>query len=113
MNHAQGSSPLLPHHPQRDPKPPIAPDQARTLLLAFVNEKFTELLKAIAGTATNILSDRLRILVSQGILAVTPGESDGRKLVYSLSSKGSALEPVLAELEAWASKYCSPPERDR
>jgi DNA-binding HxlR family transcriptional regulator len=74
---------------------------------------FTELLKAIRGIATNILSDRLRMLVSQGILAVTPSESDGRKLVYSLSSKGSALEPVLAELEAWASKYCSPPERDR
>jgi len=39
MNNAQGSSPLLPHHRQRDPKPPIAPDQARTLLLAFVNGK--------------------------------------------------------------------------
>jgi len=63
--------------------------------------------------ATNILSDRLRMLVSQGILAVTPSESDGRKLVYSLSSKGSAIEPVLAELEAWASKYFSPPGRDR
>jgi len=74
---------------------------------------FTELLKAIAGIATNILSDRLRMLVSQGILAVTPSESDGRKLVYSLSSKGSALEPVLAELEAWASNYCSRLERDR
>jgi DNA-binding HxlR family transcriptional regulator len=50
--------------------------------------------------ATNILSDRLRILASQGILAVTPSESDGRKRVDSLSSKGSALEPVLAEPEA-------------
>ena len=74
---------------------------------------FTELLKAIAGIATNVLSDRLRVLVSQEILAVTPSESDGRKLVYSLSSKGSALEPVLAELEAWASNYCSRLERDR
>jgi DNA-binding HxlR family transcriptional regulator len=74
---------------------------------------FTELVKAIRGIATNILSDRLRTLVSQGILAVTPSESDGRKLTYSLSSKGSALEPLLAELDVWASKYCSPPERDR
>jgi hypothetical protein len=39
MNDAQGPSPLLPHHGQRDPKPPIAPDQARKLLLAFVNGK--------------------------------------------------------------------------
>jgi DNA-binding HxlR family transcriptional regulator len=74
---------------------------------------FTELLKAIGGIATNILSDRLRLLVSQGILAVTPSESDGRKLVYSLSSKGLALEPALAELDAWASKYCCSLERDR
>ena len=73
---------------------------------------FTELLKAIGGIATNILSDRLRMLVSLGILALTPSVSDGRKLEYSLSSKGSALEPVLAELDAWASKYCSPSERD-
>ena len=73
---------------------------------------FTEFLKTIPGIATNIPSDRLRMLVSQGILAVTPSESDRRRVVYSLSSNGSALEPVLA-LEAWASKYCGPPERDR
>jgi hypothetical protein len=39
MNDAQGSRPLLPHPGQRDPKPPIASDQARTLLPAFVNGK--------------------------------------------------------------------------
>jgi len=39
MNDAQSSSPLLPHYGQRDPKPPIAPDQTRTLVFAFVNGK--------------------------------------------------------------------------
>jgi DNA-binding HxlR family transcriptional regulator len=74
---------------------------------------FTELLAAIGGIATNILSDRLRRLVAQGILAVTPNESDGRKLVYSLSSKGSALKPMLAEIEAWGRKYYPPSGRHR
>jgi DNA-binding HxlR family transcriptional regulator len=74
---------------------------------------FTELLEAIAGIATNILSDRLRRLVSEGILAVTPNESDGRKLVYSLTAKGSALDPVLVEIEAWGKQFCSRSQRGR
>lgn len=66
---------------------------------------FTQLLESIRGIATNILSDRLRTLVSEGILAVTPSESDGRKLLYSLTAKGFELGPVLAALELWGKKY--------
>jgi len=68
---------------------------------------FTELLEAIGGIATNILSDRLRRLVSEGIPAVIPNESDGRKLVYTLTSKGSALDPVLVEIEAWERNFAA------
>lgn len=66
---------------------------------------FTQLLEAIPGIATNILSDRLHTLVSEGILAVTPSESDGRKLLYSLTSKGFDLGPVLAAIGLWGKKY--------
>jgi hypothetical protein len=70
---------------------------------------FTELLKAIAGIATNTLSDRLRTLVSQGILAV-PSVADqmaasrSRSLIvahylekrFHLSAKNIGLMPLNA-----------------
>jgi len=66
---------------------------------------YTELLADVRGIATNILSDRLRKLVREGILAVAPSNSDGRKLLYSLTSKGFDLGPVLAAIELWSKKY--------
>jgi DNA-binding HxlR family transcriptional regulator len=66
---------------------------------------FTQLLEFIRGIATNILSGRLRTLVSEGVLAVTPSESDGRKFLYSLTPKGFDLGPVLAALELWGKRY--------
>lgn len=66
---------------------------------------FTQLSQAIRGIATNILSDRLRTLVSEGILTVTASESDGRRSLYSLTSKGFDLEPFLVAIELWAKKY--------
>jgi len=55
---------------------------------------YTELLVAVRGIATNILSNRLRKLVCEGVLVVAPSKSDGRKLLYSLTAKGSDLGPV-------------------
>ena len=74
---------------------------------------FTELLEAIGGIATNILSDRLRRLIFQGIVGLTRDKSDRRKLVYSLTSKGSALGPVLVEIEAWGKKFYARSKRER
>jgi len=48
---------------------------------------YTELLVAVRGIATNILSNRLRKLVCAGVLAVAPSKSDGRKLLYSLNGE--------------------------
>lgn len=39
MNYAQGPSPVLPYHGQRDPKPAVTPGKSRALLRAFVNGK--------------------------------------------------------------------------
>jgi DNA-binding HxlR family transcriptional regulator len=55
--------------------------------------------------ATNILADRLRKLEAHGIITTEPDASDGRKLVYSLTSKGIDLAPVLAEMVLWAARH--------
>lgn len=57
------------------------------------------------GIATNILADRLRRLVENGIITAEPDPSDGRKLIYSLTQKGIDLAPVLTEMVLWAAEH--------
>jgi DNA-binding HxlR family transcriptional regulator len=66
---------------------------------------FKEFLEGYEGIATNILADRLRKLVANGILTTEPDPSDGRKLIYSLTAKGIDLAPVLTEMVLWAAAH--------
>ena len=66
---------------------------------------YKELLEGYEGIATNILADRLRRLVAHGIISTKPDPSDGRKLIYLLTSKGIDLAPVLTEMVLWAAAH--------
>ncbi len=66
---------------------------------------YKEFLGSYEGIATNILTDRLRKLQAHGIIAAKPHPSDGRKLCYSLTSKGLDLAPVLTEMVLWAAAH--------
>jgi DNA-binding HxlR family transcriptional regulator len=66
---------------------------------------FTQFMECYEGIATNILTDRLRKLVSYGIIAAEPDPSDGRKLIYLLTRKGIDLAPVLTEMVLWAAAH--------
>src|SRR6202162_4674957 len=66
---------------------------------------FKEFLEGYEGIATNILADRLRRLVANGILTAEPDPSDGRRLIYSLTAKGIDLTPVLTEMVLWAAAH--------
>jgi DNA-binding HxlR family transcriptional regulator len=68
-------------------------------------QTFKEFLEGYEGVATNILADRLRKLVANGILTAEPDPSDGRKLIYSLTAKGIDLAPVLTEMVLWAAAH--------
>lgn len=57
------------------------------------------------GIARNILSDRLGKLVAGGILERQPDPSDKRKVLYSLTSKGEGLLPVVLSLRQWAEEW--------
>ena len=62
-------------------------------------------LECYEGIATNILADRLRRLVDNGIITAEPDPADGRKLIYSLTQKGIDLAPVLTEMVLWAAAH--------
>jgi DNA-binding HxlR family transcriptional regulator len=69
------------------------------------SRSFKEFLGSDEGIATNMLADRLRRLEAHGIIASEADPSDGRKLIYSLTTKGIDLAPVLIEMVLWAGRH--------
>jgi DNA-binding HxlR family transcriptional regulator len=75
--------------------------------MMFMNRRhFRELLaKSQEKIASNILADRLQMLVKQGIIVKSHDPGHKQKAIYSLTEKGIELLPLLMEMVAWASKH--------
>ena len=75
--------------------------------LIFGNRRhFRELLaKSEEGIASNILADRLKMLLAQGIITKAEDPSHKQKAIYSLTEKGLELLPVLAQMSSWGRKH--------
>jgi DNA-binding HxlR family transcriptional regulator len=63
--------------------------------------------------ATNILSDRLKLLVEQGIFEQAPYQQRPRRYQYDLTEKGRALFPWFLTLLQWGDKWCDPEGRGK
>src|SRR5215211_528584 len=63
------------------------------------------LTKSEEGIASNILADRLKTLVEQGIITKADDPTHKQKAIYSLTEKGIELLPVLAQMAVWGLKY--------
>jgi DNA-binding HxlR family transcriptional regulator len=68
-------------------------------------QSYKEFMECYEGIATNILADRLRKLVANGIITAKPDPRDGRKLIYALTAKGIDLGPVMTEMVLWAAGH--------
>jgi DNA-binding HxlR family transcriptional regulator len=66
---------------------------------------YKQFLESYEGIATNILADRLRKLITHGIITAERDPSDGRKTLYTLTPKGIDLAPVLTEMVLWAAAH--------
>ena len=74
--------------------------------LALNNKHFyKEFLAAGEGIATNVLSDRLKMLESFQIIQSKPYPSMKTMKYYSLTEKGIALIPILIELWVWGATF--------
>lgn len=75
--------------------------------IIFGNRRhFRELLtRSEEGIASNILADRLKRLVEQGIVTKSDDPSHKQKALYSLTEKGIELLPVLAQMSVWGRKH--------
>jgi len=69
--------------------------------LLWDKQRFDDFLKAPEGIATNILSQRLRWLVENGLAERTPDPEDGRKVIYNLTERGKSLRPLLKSIAKW------------
>lgn len=63
------------------------------------------LLRSDEGIASNILADRLKTLLDQGIITKADDPSHKQKAIYSLTEQGIELLPVLAQIAGWGFKY--------
>jgi DNA-binding HxlR family transcriptional regulator len=74
--------------------------------LMFAGKRhFREFLQSQEGIASNILADRLNMLVEQGIVTKGEDPSHKQKAIYSLTEKGIATLPILATIGIWGRKF--------
>ncbi|MDV6376160.1 winged helix-turn-helix transcriptional regulator [Deinococcus arenicola] len=66
---------------------------------------YREFLQSAEGISSNILADRLKLLLSEGIVIKADDPSHLQKVVYSLTEKGIALLPILMQISAWSFEY--------
>ncbi|QOF70174.1 helix-turn-helix domain-containing protein [Aminobacter sp. NyZ550] len=75
--------------------------------MMFGNRRhFRELLtQSEEGIASNILADRLRRLLDDGLISKADDPSHKQKAIYSLTEMAIELLPVFAQIAAWGRKW--------
>jgi DNA-binding HxlR family transcriptional regulator len=68
-------------------------------------ERFTDLTAAIPGLSDRLLSERLKELETEGIVARTVVPSTPVRIQYRLTDKGTALAGVIEAISAWADSW--------
>ena len=71
----------------------------------FGKKNFREFMQSPEGIATNILSNRLKLLVRHGILTKTTDKDNKLLLNYTLTQKGKDMAPILYAIAEWGQKY--------
>jgi DNA-binding HxlR family transcriptional regulator len=66
---------------------------------------YNEFLRSDEKIATNILADRLSMLLDADLLATEEHPESKAKIFYRLTTKGTDLLPVLFEIILWSDKY--------
>jgi len=66
---------------------------------------FGEFLKSEENIATNVLTDRLAAMESNGLIAKSVDESNRSKLIYRATPKGIDLLPLLVDMLVWGQLY--------
>jgi DNA-binding HxlR family transcriptional regulator len=75
--------------------------------------RYTDLRDGLPGIATNLLSDRLRELESDGLIRREEAPPPIATALFHLTQAGAELEPVLDAFFTWGLRYMAePPDND-
>ena len=74
-------------------------------LLIRQKRYYQDFLNSGEGIATNILADRLKNLLDNGLLTKTDNPENKRQTIYSPTKKAIALLPVLSGMAKWGLKF--------
>lgn len=74
-------------------------------LLLYGKDSFSEFLCSDEKIATNILTDRLNVLLQEGFVTKHTAPTNKSKFLYRPTEKAIELIPVLCEITLWAEKY--------
>lgn len=74
-------------------------------------KRYVDLLSALHGMSTNLLSDRLRRLEEDGLVARRVLPPPAASSVYELTEFGAEVEPAILELMRWGSVLLADPAR--
>lgn len=66
---------------------------------------YREMLVSDEHISSNILADRLKMLLAEGIITKSEDPSHQQKVVYSLTEKGVDLLPILMAISDWSHRH--------
>ncbi|MBS1263979.1 MAG: hypothetical protein MAG715_01174 [Methanonatronarchaeales archaeon] len=69
------------------------------------DKRFSELEAEIPGISSKVLSSNLKSLQGEGIVERSVETNSPIEVRYSLTEKGRDLEPLIGEVERWASEW--------
>jgi DNA-binding HxlR family transcriptional regulator len=72
--------------------------------------RFSEIAAAVPGLSDRLLSERLKELEAEGIVARSVTPSTPVRVEYHLTEKGSALVPAVEALSDWAETWMALPD---
>jgi len=67
--------------------------------------RYNHLLAGIPGISDRVLTERLRELESEGLLARLVDPGPPVRVSYQLTAAGAGLGPVIRSIDAWASSW--------
>lgn len=76
-------------------------------------QRFTDLLDALPGVGTGLLTSRLRTLEGEGLIGRRRLRPPAGSAVYELTEAGRGLEPALLGLARWGAARLGPPRDDQ
>jgi DNA-binding HxlR family transcriptional regulator len=70
--------------------------------------RYSDLITDLPGLGTNLLAERLKSLVDQGVVRQTQAANGGARLAYELTEVGQQLRPVVLGLARWGLEFVGP-----